>query len=98
MYQLQLNKKLFIVFLNYIKSQSDIEQTCVFYDFLWSLLVKERMNSICCLEDGHFFKLQTLYFVTMQTNAYSVIYNFMNEYWSYSRTKFIIVFPLGYYH
>lgn len=98
MYQLQLNKKLFIVFLIYIKSQSDIEQPCGFSDFFQSLLVKERMSSICCLENGHVLKLHTLYLMTMQTNAYSVVYDFTNEYWSYSRTKFIIVFPLDYYH
>ncbi len=37
----------------------DIEQPCGFSDFLRSLLVKERIDTIRCLEDDHVLKLQT---------------------------------------
>ena len=35
----------------------DIEQPCRFSDFLWSLLVKEQIDTIGCLEDDHVLKL-----------------------------------------
>ena len=40
-------------------SHSDIEQFCGFPDFLRSLLVKEWIDTIGCLEDDHVLKHQT---------------------------------------
>ena len=36
-----------------------IEKSCRFSDFFRSLLVKERIDTIRCLEDDHVLKLQT---------------------------------------
>ena len=35
-----------------------IKQSCGFFDFLRSLLVKERIDTVRCLEDDHILKLK----------------------------------------
>ena len=48
----------------------DIEQPCGFPDFLRSLLIKERIDTIGCLEDDHIFKLQTFCLVDCRDHLY----------------------------